>query len=106
MSESFRRFEILLPRQFNDGQPVPDELVADTLLELEERFGAVSCETQVIRGLWRHEDKLFRDDLIRIFVDAVDVAESRQFFIDFKERLKTRFRQFDIWMTTYPIEVL
>jgi hypothetical protein len=39
MSASFRRFEILLPRRFNDGQAVPDALIADTLLELEERFG-------------------------------------------------------------------
>ena len=48
MSESFRRFEILLPRQFSNGRPVPDRLIADTLIELEERFGAVSCETQII----------------------------------------------------------
>ena len=106
MSASFRRFEILLPRRFNDGQPVPDELIADALLELEERFGAVSCETQTIRGLWRHEDELFRDDLVRAFVDAPDVPESRQFFLEFKERLKAAFRQIDIWVTTYPIEVL
>ncbi len=45
MSRSLRRFEILLPLRFNDGQPVPDDLVASTLLELEQRFGAVSAET-------------------------------------------------------------
>jgi hypothetical protein len=106
MSASFRRFEILLPRRFNDGQPVPDELIADTLLELEERFGAVSCETQTIQGLWRYEEQLFRDDLVRVFVDAPDVPESREFFLAFKERAKASFRQIDIWMTTYPIEVL
>lgn len=81
MSASFRRFEILLPRRFNDGRPVPDELIADTLLELEERFGAVSSETQIIRGLWRHEEQLFRDELIRVIVDTLDVPESRQFFL-------------------------
>jgi hypothetical protein len=32
MSTLSRRFEILLPMRFNDGQPVPDELIADTLL--------------------------------------------------------------------------
>ena len=106
MNASFRRFEILLPRRFNDGQPVPDELIADTLLELEEHFGAVSCETQIIRGLWRYEDELFRDELIRTFVDAPDVPESRDFFLEFKERVKARFQQIDIWMTTYSIEVL
>ncbi len=106
MSVSFRRFELLLPRRFNDGQPVPEELIADTLLELEEQFGAVSSESQTIQGLWRHEDQLFRDELIRVFVDTPDVPESRQFFLEFKERLKARFQQIDIWMTTYPIEIL
>lgn len=106
MNDSFRRFEILLPRQFNDGQPVPDELIADTVLELEEHFGAVSCETQTIYGLWQHDGQLFRDDLVRVFVDAPDGEESRQFFLQFKERTKVAFRQVDIWMTTYPIEVL
>ena len=37
MSSSYRRYEILLPRRFNDGQAVPDELIAETLLELRER---------------------------------------------------------------------
>ena len=106
MSASFRRFEILLPRQFNDGQPVPYALISQTLLELEQRFGAVSCETQIIRGLWRHEEQLFRDDLIRVFLDAPDVPASREFFREFKERAKERFRQLDIWLTTYPVDVL
>jgi hypothetical protein len=45
MSGTFRRFEILLPLRFNDGQPIPNELIGVTLLELEQRFGAVSSET-------------------------------------------------------------
>ena len=106
MNASFRRFEVLLPRRFNDGSHVPDDVLVDTLLELEARFGAVSCETQTIHGIWRHEDLKYRDELIRAFVDAPDVPESRQFFLAFKERVKLRFRQHDIWMTTYPIEVL
>lgn len=106
MSGFFRRFEILLPRRFNDGQPIPEGLVAETLLELESRFGAVSCETQSIRGMWRHEQEMYEDDLIRVFVDAPDDPDSRQFFTEFKEQLKSRFDQLDIWLTTYPIEVL
>jgi len=30
----------------------------------------------------------------------------REFFVLFKARLKERFQQIDIWMTTYPIDVL
>jgi hypothetical protein len=106
MSGMVRRFEVLRPLRHNDGTPIPDEAVADTLIELEERFGAVSCETQTIRGHWRYEGQPVRDDLIRVFVDVIDAPESRQFFVDYKERLKTRFQQLDIWMTTYVIEVL
>jgi hypothetical protein len=106
MSTAFRRFEILLPLRFNDGQPVPEDLIAETLLELRSRFGAVSCETQMTRGVWQHEGHVFRDDLMRVYVDAPDVPESREFFTGFKERAKSRFNQIDIWMTTYPIEVL
>lgn len=106
MSKVFRRFEILLPLRFNDGQPVPDELIADTLLELRQTFGAVSCETQTIRGIWTFAAEVFRDDLVRVYVDAEDLTEHREFFTGYKEQLKTRFQQLDIWMTTYPIEVL
>jgi hypothetical protein len=35
-----------------------------------------------------------------------DEPEARQFFAEYKELLKGRFQQLDIWMTTYPVEVL
>ncbi len=106
MSRALRRYEILLPLRFNDGQPVPEDVVAETLLELEQHFGAVSSETQTIRGFWRHEGESYRDDLIRVFVDVTDDPGHREFFLELKERLKVRLRQLDIWMTTYPIEAL
>ena len=65
---------------------MPDEVIAETLLELRQRFGAVSSETQTIPGLWEHQDQIYRDDLVRIFVDVPDVPESREFFQQFKER--------------------
>jgi len=106
MSTTLRRYELLLPRRFNDGENVPDALIADTLVELEQRFGAVSSETQVIRGQWRHEGQSYRDELVRVFVDVADAPENREFFVAYKDQLKGRFRQLDIWMTTYLIEVI
>jgi hypothetical protein len=106
MSTSFRRYEILLPLLFNDGQPVPYELVGTTLVELRARFGAVSWETQIIEGQWQHENQVYQDKLARIFVDVPDEPTHRQFFLEFKEKLKTRFKQLDIWMTTHPVERL
>jgi len=59
----------------------------DTLLELEQRFGAVSSETQTIRGRWHQEGVAYRDDLIRVFADVPDEPEARHFFAEYKERL-------------------
>jgi hypothetical protein len=106
MNSTFRRFEILLPLRFNDGQPIPETLVAETLLEIEDRFGAVSAETQQIHGIWRHAGRSYRDELTRIFVDVPDVPESVTFFRELKERLKSRFQQIDIWMTSHPVDVI
>jgi hypothetical protein len=103
---AFRRYEILIPSQFNDGRTVPGELLADTLLELRRKFDAVSCETQTIQGMWQHKGELFRDQLVRVFVDVRDTPDNRQFFVEYKERLKARFEQLDIWLTTHSIEVI
>src|SRR6266853_3958790 len=73
---ALRRYEILLPRRFNDGTAVPDELLADTATELREKFGAMSWETQIIRGEWEHEGVVFRDELLRVVIDAPRTAEA------------------------------
>ena len=106
MQKPFRRYELLLPSKFNSGEAIPAEHFADTLLDLEERFGAVSSETQLIEGRWRFQGEVYRDELVCVFCDVPDTAENRQFFVALKERLKARFQQLDIWMTTYPVEVI
>jgi hypothetical protein len=104
MSTMLRRYEILLPRRSNEGTPFPDEMLGEVLLELRRQFGAVSSETQVIQGLWTQAQQVFRDELTRVFVDVDDTAEAREFFLGFKETLKSRFQQLDIWMTSHPVE--
>lgn len=103
---ALRRYEIFLPRRFNDGSEVPDDLLIDTLLELRRQFGAVSCETQIIRGDWTYQHHEFRDELVRVFVDVAPTDANRRFFATLKETLKGRFRQIDIWITTFPIETV
>ena len=105
MSE-LRRYEILVPLLFDDGQPVPESLLAQTFTELREQFGAASWETQTLRGAWEHEGVVYQDNLARLFVDVPDRPEHREFFRQFKETLKARFRQLDIWITSHPIDVI
>ncbi len=106
MDNPCRRYEILLPLRLNDGTSVSEQLLIDTLLELERMFGAASCESQEIRGQWTYQGKSYRDNLVRLFVDVPDLPEHRQFFIEFKERMKSRFQQLDIWVTSHPLGVL
>jgi hypothetical protein len=101
-----RRYEILLPLQFNDGQPVPEDYLGEALSELEQKFQAVSWETQIIRGAWQQRGRSYRDDLMRVFVDVADTAENREFFLSFKQKMKVKFQQLDIWLTSYSIDVL
>jgi hypothetical protein len=106
MPKKLRRFEILLPLQFNDGSPVPDALIGETIIGVRGHFGAVSLETQIIRGSWRHEGMMYEDQLARMVVDAPDTAENTAFITELKETLKQRFRQIDIWVTSYVVDVM
>src|SRR4051812_37789397 len=106
MSTAFRRFEVLVPLKFNDGMPVPPDLLTQTFLEIRTRFGSISVETQSIRGSWLHQGQTYEDELVRFFVDVADDPEHVQFFRELKDSLKARFQQLDIWVTHYAVEVL
>jgi hypothetical protein len=91
MRTSYRRYELLVPQNFKDGRPVPNELIGETVSELRQQFGAVASETQTIQGEWVEKGKVYRDDLLRVFVDVRDTSTNRRSLRDCKKRLKARF---------------
>ena len=105
MSSRWRRFEVLLPLQFNDGRDVPPERLADAVLEIVDRFGAASYETQKVEGHWRHGGVLYRDSLVRLVVDVPDAPTNRQWMKEFKSRWKSRLEQLELWLVSYRIDV-
>jgi hypothetical protein len=105
MSSKWRRFEVLLPLQFNDGREVPGEWLAEAVLEIVDHFGAASYETQKVEGHWRYGGVLYRDNLVRIVVDVPDSAKNRQWMKQFKERWKERLEQLELWLVSYRIEI-
>ena len=94
---AYCRFEILLPFEFDEGRRFLcerrnslclcrssgfiREFLAEVAVEIQRRFGGVSWESQAIEGIWRQGGVEYRDRLNRIFVDAEDTEENRQFFI-------------------------
>ena len=105
MSSISRRFEILLPLQFNDGREVPSEWLAEAVLEVVDHFGAASYETQKVEGHWRSSGILYRDNLVKLVVDVPDSAGNRDWMKQFKARWKERLQQIDLWMISSGIEV-
>lgn len=105
MPSSWRRFEVLLPLQFNDGRDVPPEWLADALLEIVDQFGAASYETQKVEGHWRHGGVVYRDNLVKIVVDVPESSDNRQWMKEYKERWKSRLEQLELWLVSYLIEV-
>ena len=96
---------MLLPLQFNNGQDVPAEWLAEAVLEVVDHFGAASYETQKLEGHWRHGGVVYRDDLVRLVVDVPDTTESRHWMKELKGRWKARLQQLELWMVSYAIDL-
>lgn len=101
-----KRYEILLPLLYNDGSKIEKEKFLTTNEELVERFGATTTDSTRIVGRWIYQNQLYEDKLIRIIIDVPESEDSETFFKHYKEILKERFKQIDIWITSYEIDVI
>jgi hypothetical protein len=104
-----RRYEILLPAKFNDGRAVMDECMecfSATLNEVLDRFGAFSYNPHSIMGVWTQDGQQYHDELFRLTVDVDDAPANAHFVRKLKAELLERFDQLEIYVVTYPIEVL
>src|SRR5438105_73574 len=82
-----RRYELLLPVRFNDGQPVSGELLEQTREEIVGRFGGLTIAPHTVLGLWIYEGTRFEDELRRLWVDVEDTPENQEFFMGYKSLL-------------------
>ncbi|SPE50487.1 hypothetical protein SBV1_1130040 [Verrucomicrobia bacterium] len=87
---SFRRYEIILPTRYNDGQPVEAEKFLLTNRELSSQFGAASFLPEALQGTWIHKGQWFEEANVRLFVDVLDTPENAAFFAGYKQTLRAR----------------
>src|SRR6266576_1458831 len=102
---SFRRYEILLPTQYNDGSPVESEKIDTTLMEISARFGALTFRPEQLIGLWFHRGQRFEDNNVCVAVDVDETPEIASFFAQYKEVLKQRFQQIEIYIVSYEVRM-
>jgi hypothetical protein len=100
-----KRFEILLPLNYNDGRPVEPEKFLVTHRELIEKFHATTVDATRASGTWMYGGTLHEDLLMRVTIDSAQPDEAYAFFRDYKEVLKTRFEQIDVWITAHDVDL-
>jgi hypothetical protein len=103
---SFIRYEILLPTRYNDGTAVEPEKFDDVLQEISGRFGGVTFFPETLRGVWLHQGQRFDENNVRLVVDVEDTPENAVFFVSYKQTLKERFCQIDLWIVSYQIRII
>ncbi|HYV37990.1 MAG TPA: hypothetical protein VE988_20055 [Gemmataceae bacterium] len=100
-----RRYEVLLPARFNDGQEVPHVLLGEAVKEIVKQFEAVTYFENAAQGHWQHGETIYRDDLGLIVVDIPDTPKNRKWMKAYKARWKERLEQLEIWMVSYRIDI-
>lgn len=101
-----RRYEILLPLAHNDGRPVDENVLEQTREELVQRFGGLSAFPQSVLGIWVYDDQRYEDASMMLTIDVEDSAENRQWLSGFKQVLLERFEQLEIYIVSYPVDIL
>lgn len=93
------RFELLLPLTDNEGNPFEPEIFFQVQQDLLERFSGYRCQPLAPHlGAWTEEETTYYDQLLMFTVDAPRSNESLDWFLEYKEHLKVRFRQMEIYL--------
>lgn len=103
-----RRYEVLLPARFNDGHEVVEtcmRCVPDTLMEVVDRFGALTFDPHPANGVWTQRGMRYDDQLYRLTLDVPDTDDTRHWIAMFKKALLERFDQLEIYIVSYPVDV-
>ena len=103
-----RKYDIYLPLRYNTGKPIEPTKISKICDELAETFGAITVSplSAPHQGRWKYGGVEYIDDIIKIEVVTTRDRQTKKFFIEFKERLKTSLRQIDILITTHGIQVI
>ena len=51
-------------------------------------------------------ETVYEDLLVRLIIDVPSSVQADDFFRNYKETLKDRFQQADIWITSHEIQIL
>lgn len=94
------KVEFLLPLKDNKGNEIDVDKYDITYQELEDRFYGYTVDNSPLLGDWKDVDTglVYIDDNFGVWVLCDDTKEIKDFWINYKEKLKERFEQIEILM--------
>ncbi|HEY5073511.1 MAG TPA: hypothetical protein VII34_02365 [Pyrinomonadaceae bacterium] len=95
-----RKYEIHLPLNYSNGEPIEQEKINRVREELVAAFGSFAVPN---RKAWKY-DGLRYIEIMKVEIATADDRVPIKFLKDLKERLKESFRQTDILITTHTIQ--
>jgi hypothetical protein len=103
------RFEIRLPIHYNDGTEIEPEKHLQTKEEIFDKFGGFIVIT-ITSGGWRHPNTSEEyEELMGGFIVDVDketLDKTIEFLQQYKEILKERFKQEEIYIVGYDLYII
>jgi hypothetical protein len=97
-----RKYDIHLPLNYSDGEPIEQEKIMRVREELVAAFGSFAVPD---RKAWKYDGVKYVEIMkIEIITTGDKVIKKR--LEDFKEHLKESLRQIDILITTQDVQVI
>ena len=97
-----RKYEIDLPLNYIDGEPIEQEKISRVRDELLAEFGSFA---EPYRRTWKYDGAKYVEILKLEIVTSNDNVP-KKFLKDFKERLKESLGQRNILITTHRIQTV
>lgn len=103
------RFEIRLPTHYNDGVEIEPEKHLQTKDGIFEEFGGFTVITVTLGG-WRdpNTNKIYEERMggFIVDIDKETLDKTIEFLKQYKEILKERFKQEEIYIVGYDLYII
>ncbi len=97
-----RKYEVHLPLNYGDGNPIEQEKIDSVREELVAEFGSLA---EPYRRTWKYDGVKYLE-ILKLEIVTPNDKVPRKFLKDFKERLKESLRQRDILITSHRIQTV
>lgn len=106
LDETDPLYQLYLPLNYHDGRPIEEDKFSLTQKELVDRFGGLTSTPPgyPLEGLWHSPQGVVKDDIV--IWTVLSQLDEDQFFNEYKEKLRKRFVQEEIFLVKIPAEAL